>query len=470
MKNYNNSDLRFILLLCLGVAFLSSCEREFSDEVQFATLSSNGDVFIDTFSAGLDYFPFVDDGADAEAFSVVTEDVFSGTAAMRFDVPSFGNGFVGATFNTTVNRDLTSFDALTFYAKASQAADINEIGYGTEGSTNNRFQVTVQNLNLTTNWKKYVIPIPDASKLNNQTGLFWLAEGAADEDDEGGYVVWFDEIKFEKLGTIAQSRPAILNGVDVEREAFLDIPIELTGLSQTFNIGSGENVTVIAKPAYFEFESTDIEVARTNELGIVSVVGRGEATITASLANVAATGSLNLSVSRSFDFAPTPPARDPGDVISIFSDAYANIAVDYFNGFFIPDGQNTQGGAPPLDLNGDGVINYTELNFVGIGFFEDVSPVNATEMTTLHVDIKVNEAIDPGDFIRLQLLNAVGNNETSGAVTLNADALTTDQWVGFDIPLTDFAGLTDRSQIGLLFFITDDTISDIFVDNIYFYR
>jgi hypothetical protein len=470
MKNNRNNNLRSVVFLSLTIFALTSCEREFSDDVEFATFPTNGDVFLDAFSAGLDYFPFVGAGADPEAFSVETEEVFEGDASMRFDVPAFGNGFVGAAFNTTANRDLSGFDALTFYAKASQAADINEIGFGIDGSTNNRFQVTTQNLKVGTRWQKYVIPIPDASKLSNETGLFWLAEGAANEDDEGGYTLWFDEVKFEKLGTVAQSRPAILNGSDIEQEGFLDIPVTLSGLTQTFNVGSLGDVTVLVKPSYYDFASSNNAVATVNELGTVSIIGTGEAEITATLANVAAAGSLSLSVSRAFDFAPIPPARDPADVISVFSEAYNNIAVDYFNGFFIPDGQTTLGGAPPLDLNGDRVINYTDLNFVGIGFFDEVPPVDASQMTTLHLDIKVNENIDSGDFIRLQLLNSVANNETSGTFTLNANDLSRDEWVSFDIPLTDFSGLNDRSKLGLLFFITDSSISDIFVDNIYFYR
>jgi len=197
MKNKKYINVHFILLLTLSVALLSSCDREFSDDVEFAAFPNNGDVFIDAFSSGLDYFPFVDAGADPEAFSVETEEVFSGTSSMRFDVPSFGNGFVGATFNTTANRDLSGFDALTFYARASQAATLNAVGFGIDGSTNNKFQVTVNNLGISTRWEKYVIPIPDASKLISETGLFWLAEGASFEGDEGGYILWFDEIQFE---------------------------------------------------------------------------------------------------------------------------------------------------------------------------------------------------------------------------------------------------------------------------------
>lgn len=470
MKNNKTINFRSILLLSLACMLMMGCEREFSDDVEFASFPPNGDVFLDTFSAGLDYFPFVDAGADPEAFSVDTEEAFAGEASMRFDVPAFGNGFVGATFNTTARRDLSGFDALTFYAKASQAASINAIGYGISGETNNKFQVTANNLNVSTRWEKYVIPIPDASRLVNETGLFWLSEGASFEGDEGGYVLWLDEVKFEKLGTVAQPRPAILNGIDVEQEGFLGIPLQLGGFTQTINTASGD-ITLTVQPSYFDFESSDNSVATVDELGSVSIIGRGEATISATLANVAAKGSLTLMVESAFEFAPTPPERNPADVISIFSEAYTNVAVDYFNGFFIPDGQTTQGGAPPLDLNGDRIINYTDLNFVGIGFFDDVAPINATEMTTLHVDIKVNESLQPGDFIRIQLLNSVGNtNETSGSVTFNADTFTTNQWVSLDIPLADFTGLGNRTQLGLLFFITDSTVSDIFVDNIYFYR
>ncbi len=472
MKNIKHINIQIVLFLSLSLAVFYSCERDFSDDVVFATFNSAGEVFLDEpVGLGSDfYFPFLN--SKATAFSVDDNEGFESDASIRIDVPNANDpegSFAGAIFRIDgAGRDLTRFDALTFYAKASQGVVIGEIGFGQDFGEN-RYQATRTNVTLGTQWAKYVVPIPDPSKLIEERGMLWYSAGTSTTNG-AGYTFWLDEVKFEKLGTVAQSRPAILNGEDVQQEGFLGVPVEITGLTQTFNVGSGENVTVVAKPSYYSFETTDINVAVPDQLGIVSILGTGEATITASVANVAAAGSLGLTVTRAFDFAPIPPARDPGDVISIFSDAYANVAVDYFNGFFIPDGQTTQGGAPPLDLNGDMVINYTDLNFVGIGFFDEVPPVNATDMTTLHLDIKVNEAIGPGDFIRLELLNSVGNNQTAGSFTIDGSALTTDQWVSFDIPLADFTGLTDRSQLGLLFFISDSTISDIFVDNIYFYR
>ena len=466
MKIVQNIQIKSIYF-AVALLVLVSCDRDLSDEAVFATFPKTGDIFIDNF-VGLGtnfFFPFVSDGAKADVFSVDESEGYESNASIRIDVPNADDpdgSFAGAIFIIDGSgRNLTEFDALTFWAKSSQGVSGITMGFGED-----KFQVARSDISFSTTWTKYIIPIPDASKLTDEKGMLFFSAGSQSTGGFG-YTFWLDEIKFEKLGTIAQPRPAIFNGADLEQDAFIDIPIQITGLTQTFSTASG-NVTVTARPAYFDFESTNIDVAFPNESGVISVINRGEATITATLANVAADGSLALNVRGSFDFAPTPPTRDPNDVISVFSDAYANVPVDYYNGFFAPF-QTTLGGAPPLDVNGDAVINYTELNFVGIGTFDEVPSLDITGMTHLHIDIKVNEAIQDGDFITIQLLNSVGNNETSGSVRFEADAFTQDQWVGLDIPLADF-GLADRTQIGLLFFISDATISDIFVDNIYYYR
>lgn len=471
MKSIHPYKPHAVLLLVILSFGMVSCERDLSDEAVFATLPKTGDIFTDT-PVGLGsnfYFPF--QGSKATAFSVDDTEGYNSNASIRIDVPNASDpegNYAGAIFRIDgAGRNLTEFDALTFWAKASQGAIIDQMGFGVDFEVN-KFQVTRSSITLGTNWAKYVIPIPDASKLIQERGMLWYSTGTQNTGGFG-YTFWVDEVKFEKLGTIAQPQPAILNGVTVAQQAFVNVPIQLTGLTQTFNTANGENITVATTPAYFDFSSTDNEVARVNELGLVSVVGTGQATISATLANVAATGALELNVTGSFDFAPTPPQRNQADVISIFSDAYNNVPVDYYNGFFLDGFQTTEGGAPPFDINGDMVINYTKLNFVGIGTFEDVAPVDITNMTHLHIDIKVNEAISPGDFITIQLINSVANNETSGSVRFNADTFIQDQWVSLDIPISSF-NLANRTQIGLLFFISDATISDIFVDNIYYFR
>ena len=97
--------------------------------------------------------------------------------------------------------------------------------------------------------------------------------------------------------------------------------------------------------------------------------------------------------------------------------------------------------------------------------------VDASAMTHIHLDINVRENVDPGDFIRLQIINNNGPSETSGSVNLgNYKPLISEEWGSYDIPLRDFTGLGTPNDVDLIFFVSDGTISDIFVDNIYFYR
>ncbi|WP_299276865.1 carbohydrate-binding protein [uncultured Psychroserpens sp.] len=468
MKNIKFINSKVLLLLaCISMAIVG-CDRDISDDAIEAGFPQNGDVFIDGFSAGLDYFPFGD--SFFEAFSVDTETTFGGSdASMRFDVPNEGNpdgGYAGAIFRTSSGRDLSEFDALTFYAKGSEARTINDIGFGQDFGEN-KFQAEITgSLQLTTNWKKYIIPIPDPSKLTEERGLLWYAEGP---EGGTGFSFWLDDVKFEKLGTIAQPRPAILEGNDLNETTFIGSQRPLTGLRQTFNLGTGIDEIVKAAPGYFNFTSSNPSVATVNELGVVNVVGMGTTVITATLGGIDAAGSLTLESLGEFTQAPIPD-RDPENVISLFSDAYTNIPVDYYNGFFAPF-QTTLGGAPPLNIGGEEVINYTDLNFVGVGTFLNVSPIDATQMTHLHVDINVQEAIDAGDFIRLEILNGVQTpDEISGSVTLNSSQLVSNGWASFDIALGDFTGLSVRDQLGLLFFVSDATVSNIYVDNIYYYK
>ena len=467
MINKKDMNMRLTLLFGLGIILFSSCERDFSDDVEFAKFPNNGDVFLDAFSAGLNYFPFVDAGADPEAFSVDTDEVFAGDASMRFDVPAFGNGFVGAAFNTTAIRDLSDFDALTFYARASQAATLDAVGFGISAETNNKFQVTLNGLDISTRWEKYIIPIPDASKLTNETGLFWLAEGASFEGDEGGYIVWFDEVQFEKLGTVAQPRPAIFSGENRTEQTFTGSTTAVTGLSQTFNLSSGANSTVIAAPSYFDFASSNIEVARVSELGEISIIGEGTTEITALLAGVLAEGSLAITASGNLLAAPVP-TEAPTNVKSLFSDAYVNATeINVTPGF---GGSTTE--TSVVTANGDSFLTYTNNNFTGI-IFE--STVDASELTFLHVDVYVQE---PGVEVGIQIRD-VGSNQlietdpnTGNPIEDDKDFrftmtdLTVGQWKSFEIPLDgDIA--TQKNNIGALILTGGP---NFILDNIYFYK
>ncbi|MFX0556520.1 glycosyl hydrolase family 16 [Maribacter sp. CXY002] len=465
MKNEKKMYLRSIPFLGFIFMISISCDRTLSDEVEFATFPNNAEVYIDGFSAGLQYFPF--EGSKFDAFSVDTNVKYSGTNSMRLDVPNVGDpsgAYSGAIFPVEVGRNLTEYDALTFWAKASQAGTINEIGLGNDFGEN-KYAVTRTNMRISTNWKKYIIPIPNPEKLTREKGMFWYAEGPENND---GYTFWIDELKYEKVGTFAQPRPAIQNGVDLVSEAFLGDQTMVTGLTQTFNMESGINETVSAAPSYFDFNSSNVDVAQVSELGVVTILSVGTAKITASLGGIPAAGSLTVNVNGSFDFAPQP-TRNPADVISIFSDVYTNINVDFYNGYWQPF-QTTE--SADFFIDGDNILNYTNFNFVGNQFSNPT--VDATEKPNFHVDLYIPGEINPAVNLLITLKDFGADGADGGGddeiqqIFFESSDFVGNEWSSFDIPVT----LTNKSRIGQIIYenINGSPLSNFYVDNIYFFK
>ena len=477
MKKNNYIYSKITLLLGLILTVTVGCERDPSDEVAFATYPKNGDVFIDGFSGGLNYYPF--GGSVLNAFTVDTEVKYKGSASMRFDVPSVGNpngSYAGAIFPDG-GRDLTGFDALTFWIKSSQAATLNEAGFGNDFGAN-KYVVTINNIALTTNWTKVIIPIPDASKLTFEKGMFWYAEGP---ENDKGYTFWIDELKYEKLGTIAQPRPSIVKGLDKVESKFLGdaFPLADYGLTEMFNLESGLNQTITVAPSYFSFKSSDIEVARVSDAGIVTIVGPGTSKITASLAGVKAVGSLTVNVAGGFPVAPEPTLAQ-SNVISIFSDKYTNVPVNYYNGFWAPY-QTTTGGASTI--KGQNVINYADFNFVGTQL---TTPLNISGMTHFSVDIMMLEL--PTDIDLLLTFK----NENSTATTfqqnrigqsyqLSASApvvypsanFQAGVWSTIKIPIRPTSETSlDKTGVNLIIIenIKSSNVKTLYMDNMYLYK
>ena len=467
MKHLQFKNFRIGLLLITTLFANSGCDREMATENE-STFSKNADVFIDAFSAGLGYGAF--GGSKYTAFTVDTNVKYLGTAAMRFDVPTAGDpdgAYAGGVFIDGSGRNLTDYDALTFYIKGSQAATLNEVGFGTDFGLN-KYNVIMNNVPISTNWRKVTIPIPDASKLIQEKGMFWYSEGP---ENGLGYTFWIDDVRYEKLGTIAQPQPKILNGVNVIEQTFIGSSSTLSGLTQTFNMGNGLNQTVGVAPSYFTFSSSNTSVATVSSLGAINVIAGGTAVITAKLNGVTAAGSLTLNSLGIFTPAPTP-LQLPANVLSIFSDNYTNVPVEYYNGYYAPY-QTTQGQAD-INVNGNKVIKYSQFNFVGIQFAQPT--INATDMTHIHIDVKVQNTSGVRNTIKLALNDFGadgtfgGGNDTGFQVTIVNANLATNNWVGIDIPLSNFTGLASRTHLAQIILETASGITDLLVDNIYFYK
>lgn len=466
MKSYSIYSLKKIGFAIMGLLLVLGCQNDFSD-LQEAKYSVNPDVFIDTFSPGLNFAAF--GGTVVLGFQVDKDVSYNKTAAsMRFDVPNVNDpdgAYVGGSYFTEVGRDLSGYDALTFWAKSSQSATIDVIGFGNDFGAN-KYQASISGLVLSTVWKKYIIPIPDPSKLKIEKGMLFLSEGP---EDGKGYTFWIDEVKFEKLGTVSNGQGSILNGADKVETSFVGVTRIIDGLISTFNLPNGINQAVNVTPAYFVFTSSNPAVATVDELGVVTTVGAGTTVITAKLGANAAKGSLTINSAGTYVHAPTP-IQDASKVISIYTEKYPNVPVDYYNGYWAPY-QTTK--SADFTVSGDNVLNYTNFNFVGIQF--SAPTIDASVISHLHLDLYMPNAIPAGANFKVQLVDfgadgvAGGTDNTSSTVTFVSPTLVSKSWIGLNIPLSSLTGLASKTHIGQII-LEGANITNFYADNIYFYN
>jgi hypothetical protein len=450
----------------ISALFFASCERD-PNVLEPANYPDVPEVFIDGFSAGLNYAAF--GGSKVTAFDVDKEVKYKGTASMRIEVPDFEDpmgAYAGGAYFTEAGRNLTGYDALTFWAKSSLPANIDIVGIGNDLGLS-RNLATITGLAVNTNWKKYIIPIPDASRFKEERGMFFYSEGP---ENNLGYTIWFDEVKFEKLGTIAHPRPYILNGQDQNTIATIGQTLSIGDIYVLFNMPDGTDERVNVSPSYFTFTSSDESVATVNENGQITILAMGSAKITAAFGSKNAVGSITVNVEELPVPAPVPTVPS-ADVISLFSNAYTNVPVDTWATGWLYSTAVLQ----EIQINGDDVKLYTNLNFNGIEFASQT--IDATQMTRFHMDIWTPDPTTPPAAFKVLLVDFGadgvfgGGDDVSHELTFTANTnpgLTTKQWVQIDVPLSAFTGLTTKAHLAQL--VISGDLPTVYVDNVYFYK
>ena len=160
--------------------------------------------------------------------------------------------------------------------------------------------------------------------------------------------------------------------------------------------------------------------------------------------------------------ATTPPARAPGDVISIFSSAYDNVPdTNYF-----PDwGQASQGsGWAMFDLSGDEMLQYINLSYQGIALADGTS-IDVSGMEFLHLDVWTADVVTD---IETSLIN----NPAAAAEAPVTMSLNANDWTSIEIPISEYTdqGLSVNEIFQLKFVGIPWAAGTVFIDNIYFYK
>jgi hypothetical protein len=441
------------LVLILGLLALGAagCERDTSG-LQPAPGNTDPIVFDDNFGNGVDYQAF--ENSKLDAVQMDTEDPAQGTACLKVTVPGPSSDppyFAGGAFTTNFGRELSGYDALTFWAKSSRTATLNVAGLGNDNTGNSEYDASWGNISLTTSWEKYVIPIPLPEKLDYEKGLFFFAEG---HENGQGYDFWLDEIKFESVGTITNPRPSMTSRAVT---AFVGGTLMMQGTSTIFDVGGTDQI-IEHLPGYFTFVSSDESVVKVTD-GVLQVIGSGSATITAKLDTVDVDGVVLVNAAELPPIPAPAPTVPAGDVISLFSNAYQDVPVDTWSADW------DMADVSDVKIAGNDVKAYTNLVFAGIEFL--TQHVDATNMEYIHLDIW----LPAGTQFKVKLVNFGADGVKESEIIFNASStppLATGTWLGLEIPLAEFTGLTSRADLAQLLLSGNATTA--YVDNIYFHR
>jgi uncharacterized protein YjdB len=430
-----------------------------------AISTTGGLVFFGDFDPGVSFAPFGGSTNDVARDTVELNPASAGRASLRVVVPN-GN-YTGGALVASAPRDLRAFNALTFWAKASTANLLNVAGLGDNAATTPPpFSAEVVNFPLTGTWTKFVVPLPDPSKLVDSNGLFHFAEGG------DNYTIWFSDIQYESLPASEVGAPtgATLNWPGAQALA--------TG--STFQIPYQPNTVSFDTPAlpdggslknvsfgWYTLGNTDPTVASVSPTGLVTGLAAGTTTISATMNGIALPGDVVFTVTAPLavptTIAPTPTVP-AANVISLFSSAYTNQGVDTWQTSWSAGNSVL---VDPFTIAGHDVKKYTLSNFVGIefGLADPANTVDATAMTHFHVDVW---SPNPPANLEIQLVNDPGG-AAQHIGRFQAGAIANGSWVSLEIPLGSFTDLTTREALRQLLFVASGP-TVIYVDNVYFHN
>ena len=171
--------------------------------------------------------------------------------------------------------------------------------------------------------------------------------------------------------------------------------------------------------------------------------------------------------------APTPPSRDPFNVISIYSDAYANVNIDNFD--FGLCGSSTSVVEEMID--GNSTQHYLGQGCQGISV--ENNRIDASSFTNLHFDFFTDETNLIGKVFNIKFVDWAGNPTEADASGLEINfndgtnpAIISGSWVSVDVDLTSIGllvgGNLTRSDIAQIHITSN--LSNAWYDNLYLHK
>ncbi len=341
-------------------------------------------------------------------------------SSMGYSGVQFDGGTIDASLMDTMHLDVWTPNCTSF----------NLFIINTNGGANQHVTLTP----TTSGWNSFNIPMSSYSTVANHVNQLKIEANTP----SSGSVLYIQNVYFFKLA----GKPTFSG---------FSMPGSLTTSSAPFTITAPTSNSSGA----FTYTSGNTAVA-TISGNTVTIVGGGVAVITATQAadpiNGYIAGSVTATLSVAFagpaTAAPVPTSAS-GNVISLWGDTYTNVAgTDWYPNWGQPTTKNT------LTVGGMSTLQYSNLNYQGVQF---ASPINATTMKTLHMDIWTPN-------VNKMNIDLIGTNLDYTV------SLTHNGWNSINIPLSAYSsGLNSIGQFKFTIEVfTPNTGGVLYFQNIYF--
>ena len=172
--------------------------------------------------------------------------------------------------------------------------------------------------------------------------------------------------------------------------------------------------------------------------------------------------------------APTPPNRPVADVKSIFSNAYAPVAILGYSG---DDNTYNTTWCPAttslVSIVGNDTNKVLGLGCEGVAF--QAGRFDATSFTNFHMDFWTETPTADKSF-NLKFSNWNGGVQEANAIEFsvtNANFLTNPNpgtWISLDIPLANFLPVNGASRNDLVQFVITSDLGTVYYDNVYLHK
>jgi len=143
-------------IAAVAVLGIAGCERD-TTGLDPAPFNTDPVVFSDGFN-GIDFQAFL--GSKLDALDVVDDEGYQDESSIKINVPAEGDpsgGYAGGAITSNGPRDLSRYNAVTFWARASRTTSLDLAGYGNDNTGTSKYSGSLSDLEVKPYWQRYIL-------------------------------------------------------------------------------------------------------------------------------------------------------------------------------------------------------------------------------------------------------------------------------------------------------------------------